>query len=64
MEEDPGKDRLDRESQLLEGLQSRRDQCIHSVKDVSSDILEIASRCRRDVIFVEERGINGESACM
>jgi hypothetical protein len=31
VEEDPVEDRLDRESQLLEGLQSKRDQCIHFV---------------------------------
>ena len=43
MEEDPRKDRLDRESQLLEGLQSRKDLCIHTIRGVSNDTLEIAS---------------------
>jgi hypothetical protein len=42
VEEELGEDRLDRESKLLEGLQSRRDQYIHSVRGVSSDTLEIA----------------------
>jgi len=64
VEEDAGEDRLDKESKLLEGLQSRRDQYIHYVKGVSSATLEIALRCRGDVIFVEERGIDGESARM
>jgi hypothetical protein len=62
VEEDLGEDNLDRESKLLEGLQSRRDQYIHSIRGVSSDTLEIALRCQGDVIFVEERGIDGESA--
>jgi hypothetical protein len=64
VEEDPRKDRLDLESQLLEGLQSRRDPCIHSVRGVSSDSLEIAPRYRGDAIFVEEKGIDEESACL
>ena len=64
MEEELGEDSLDRESKLLEGLQSIRDQYIHFVRGVSSDTLEIALRCRGDVIFVEVRGINGKSACM
>jgi len=62
VEEDLGEDRLDRDSKLLEGLHSRRDQYIHSVRGVSSDTLAIALRCRGDVIFIEERGIDGESA--
>ena len=37
VEEDLGEDRLDRESKLLEGLHSRRDQYIHSVRGVSND---------------------------
>jgi hypothetical protein len=37
VEEELGEDRLDRESKLLEGLQSRRDQYIHSVRGVSND---------------------------
>ena len=37
MEEELGEDRLDRESKLLEGLHSRRDQYIHSVRGVSND---------------------------
>jgi hypothetical protein len=64
VEEDPRKDRLDLESQLLEGLQSRRDPCIHSVKGVSSDSLEIAPRYGGDAIFVEEKGIHEENACI
>ena len=64
MEEELGEDRLDRESKLLEGLHSRRDQYIHSVRGVSSDTLEIALRCRGDVVFVEVRGIDGKSARM
>jgi hypothetical protein len=47
VEEELGEDRLDRESKLLEGLQSRRDQYIHSVRGVSSDTLEIALSGRR-----------------
>jgi hypothetical protein len=43
VQKDPGEDRLNRESRMLECLQSRRDQCIHSVKGVSIDILEIMS---------------------
>jgi len=62
VEEDHGEDMLDRESRLREGLQSKRDPCIHSIRGVSSDTLEIAPRCRGDVIFVEERGIDRESA--
>ena len=46
MEKELGEDTLDRESKLLEGLQSRRDPCIHSVRGVSSDSLEIAPRYR------------------
>jgi hypothetical protein len=42
VEEELGEDRLDKESKLLEGLQSRRDQYIHYVRGVSSDTLEIA----------------------
>jgi hypothetical protein len=64
VEDDLVEDRLDRESKLLEGLRSRRDQYIYFVRGVSSDTLEIALRCRGDVIFVEERGIDGESARM
>jgi len=64
VEEDPRKDKLDREPQLLEGLQSRGDSCIHFVSGVSRDTLEIAPRCLGDVIFVEEKGIDGESARM
>jgi hypothetical protein len=64
VEEELGEDSLDRESKLLEGLQSKRDQYIHFVRGVSNDTLEIALRCRGDVIFVEERGINGKSARM
>jgi hypothetical protein len=64
VEEDLGEDRLDRESKLLEGIQSRRDQYIHSVRGVSSDTLEIALRCRGDIILIEEKGIDGESAHM
>jgi hypothetical protein len=61
VEKDLGEDSLDRESKLLEGLQSKRDQYIHSVRGVSSDTVEIALRCRGDVLFIEERGIDGES---
>jgi hypothetical protein len=64
VEEDLGEDSLDRESKLMEGLQSRRDQYIHSVRGVSSNTLEIAPRCRGDVLFIEERGIDAESAHM
>jgi hypothetical protein len=64
VEEDPGEDKLDREPHLLEGLQSKRDPCIHFVSGVSRDTLEIASRSRRGVIFVEEKSIDGESAHM
>ena len=64
MEEELGEDSLDMESKLLEGLQSKRDQYIHFVRGVSSDTLEIALRCRGDVIFVEVRGIDGKSARM
>jgi hypothetical protein len=42
VEEELGEDRLDKESKLLEGLQSIRDQYIHYVRGVSSDTLEIA----------------------
>jgi hypothetical protein len=42
VEKELGEDTLDRESKLLEGLQSRRDQDIHFVRGVSSDTLEIA----------------------
>ena len=42
MEEELGEDSLDRESKLLEGLQSKRDQYIHFVRGVSIDTLEIA----------------------
>ena len=41
MEEELGENSLDRESKLLEGLQSKRDQYIHFVRGVSSDTLEI-----------------------
>ena len=41
VEEDPREDRLDKETQLLEGLQSRGDPCIHFVRDMSRDTLEI-----------------------
>ena len=64
MEDDLGEDSLDRESKLLEGLQSRRDQYIHSVRGVSSETLEIVLLCREDIIFVEERGIDGERTRM
>nr|XP_034898788.1 uncharacterized protein LOC118037019 [Populus alba] len=64
VEKDIGEDRLDRESKLLEGLQSRKDQYIHSVRGVSSDTLEIALRSWGDVMFIEERGIDGESSRM
>jgi hypothetical protein len=64
VEEELGEDSLDRESKLLEGLQSKRNQHIHFVRGVSSDTLEIALRCRGDVIFVEVRGIDGKSARM
>ena len=62
--EELGEDTLDRESKLLEGLQSKRDQYICFVRGVSSDTREIALRCRGDVISVEVRGIDGESARM
>ena len=42
VEEELGEDNLDRESKLLEGLQSKRDQYIHFVRGVSIDTLEIA----------------------
>jgi hypothetical protein len=42
VEEELGEDSLDRESKLMEALQSRRDQYIHFVRGVSSDTLEIA----------------------
>jgi hypothetical protein len=64
VEEELREDNLDRESKLLEGLQSRRDHYIHFVRGVSSDTLEIALQCRGDVIFVEVRGIDGKSARM
>ena len=64
VEEELREDTLDRESKLLEGIQSRRDQYIHSVRGVSSDTLEIALRCRGDIILIEEKGIDGESAHM
>jgi hypothetical protein len=64
VEEELGEDSLDRESKLLEGLQSKRDQYIHFVRGVSIDTLEIALRCWGDVIFVEVRGIDGKSARM
>jgi hypothetical protein len=64
VEEDFGEDMLDMKSKLLEGLQSRRDQYIHSIRGVSSDTLEITLQCRGDVIFIEEKGIDGESAHM
>ena len=64
MEEKLGEDSLDRELELLEGLQSRRGPNIHFVRGVSSDIPEIALECRGDVIFVKVRGIDGESARM
>ena len=64
MKEELGKDSLDRESKVLEGLQSKRDQYIHFVRGVSSDTLEITLQCWGDVIFVEVRGIDGKSACM
>jgi hypothetical protein len=54
--EDLGEDKLDKESQLLEDLQSKRESQYGTLK--------IAPRCRGDAIFVEERGINGESAHM
>ena len=62
MEEKLGEDNLDKELELLEGLQSRRDPDIHFVRGVSSDTLEIALECQGDVIFVRVRGIDGESA--
>ena len=62
VEEDPREDRLDKETQLLEGLQSRGDPCIHFVRGMSRDTLEIVLRCRGDVIFVDKRGINGDNA--
>jgi hypothetical protein len=52
VEEELGEDSLDRESKLLEGLQSKRDQYICFVRGVSSDTQEIALRCRGNVIFV------------
>ena len=58
VEEDPWEDMLDREPQLLEGLQSREDMCILFVKGVSRDTLVIALRCQGYVIFVEEKGID------
>jgi hypothetical protein len=64
VEEELGEDSLDRESKLLEGLQSKRGRYIYFVRGVSSDTLEIALRCRGDVIFVEVRGIDGKSARM
>jgi len=64
VEEELGEDSLNKESKLLEGLQSKRDQYIHFVRGVSSDTLEIALRCQGDVIFVEVMGIDGKSACM
>ena len=64
MEEELGEDSLDKESKLLEGLQSKRDQYIRFVRGVSNDTLEIALRCQGDVIFVEVRGIDGKSARM
>jgi len=64
VEEELGEDSLDRESKLLEGLQSKRDQYIRFVRGVSSDTRNIALRCRGDVIFVEVRGIDGKSARM
>jgi hypothetical protein len=63
VEEELGENSLDRESKLLEGLQSKRDQYIRFVRGVSSDTREIALRCRGD-IFVEVRGIDGKSARM
>jgi len=47
VEEDPGEDRLDKEPQLLEGLQSRGDPCIHFIRGVARDTLEIAPLCRK-----------------
>jgi hypothetical protein len=64
VEEELGEDSLDRESKLLEGLQSKRDQYIRFVRGVSSDTREITLRCRGDVISVEVRGIDRESAHM
>jgi hypothetical protein len=64
VEEELEEDSLDRESKLLESLQSKKDQYIYFVRGVSSDTLEIALRCRGDVIFVEVRGIDGKSAHM
>jgi hypothetical protein len=64
VEKELGEDSVDRESKLLEGLQSKRDQYICFVRGVSSETLEIALRCRGDVIFVEVRGIDGKSARM
>jgi hypothetical protein len=43
VEEDPREDKLDREPHLLEGLQSKRDPCIHFISGVSKDTMEIAS---------------------
>jgi len=56
VKEELGEDSLDRESKLLEGLQSKGYQYIRFVRGVSSDTLEIALRCRGDVIFVEVKG--------
>jgi len=64
VEEELGEDSLDRESKMLEGLQSKRDQYIRFVRGVSSDTREIALRCQGDVIFVEVRGIDGKNARM
>jgi hypothetical protein len=64
VEEEPGEDSLNRESKLLEGLQSKRDQYIHFVIGVSSDTMEIALQYRGDVIFVEVRGIIEKSSRM
>ncbi|XP_061971882.1 uncharacterized protein LOC133694394 [Populus nigra] len=55
VEKELGEDSIDRESKLLEGLQSKRDQYIHFVRGVSSDTLEIVLRCRGDAIFVESQ---------
>jgi hypothetical protein len=64
VEEEFGEDSLGRESKLLEGLQSKRDQYIRFVRGVSSDTREIVLRCRGDVISIKVRGIDGESARM
>jgi hypothetical protein len=42
VEEELEEDSLDRESKLLESLQSKKDQYIYFVRGVSSDTLEIA----------------------